>query len=147
MSGGQLKVNGRRITVAGANRHEHDDRGGKVVPLESMVRDVLLMKRFNFNAVRTSHYPNHPFFYEARYINISINRVLILIHGCNQQRTTYMSSCTPSAPQEFSHIHFAHFFFFFCLREVWWDFASCVSATRYKIIEQLGYRGSWVLCV
>lgn len=65
VSGGQLRVNGRPITVAGANRHEHDDVGGKVVPLESMVRDALLMKRFNFNAVRTSHYPNHPFFYEV----------------------------------------------------------------------------------
>lgn len=66
ISGGQLRVNGRPITVAGANRHEHDDVGGKVVPLESMVRDALVMKRFNFNAVRTSHYPNHPFFYEVR---------------------------------------------------------------------------------
>lgn len=62
-------MNDRPITVAGANRHEHDDEGGKVVPLESMVRDAVLMKRYNFNAVRTSHYPNHPFFYEARYIN------------------------------------------------------------------------------
>lgn len=67
MAEGQLRVNGRRITVAGANRHEHDDKGGKVVPLESMVHDAVLMKRYNFNAVRTSHYPNHPFFYEARY--------------------------------------------------------------------------------
>ncbi|CAN0578153.1 unnamed protein product, partial [Ectocarpus sp. 12 AP-2014] len=65
ISGGQLRVNGRAITVAGANRHEHDDTGGKVVPLESMVRDALVMKRHNFNAVRTSHYPNHPFFYEV----------------------------------------------------------------------------------
>ncbi|CAM9976291.1 unnamed protein product, partial [Ectocarpus sp. 13 AM-2016] len=65
ISGGQLRVNGRAITVAGANRHEHDDSGGKVVPLESMVRDALVMKRHNFNAVRTSHYPNHPFFYEV----------------------------------------------------------------------------------
>lgn len=52
--------------VAGANRHEHDDIGGKVVPLESMVLDAVTMKRYNFNAVRTSHYPNHPFFYEVR---------------------------------------------------------------------------------
>lgn len=65
VSGGQLRVNERAIIVAGANRHEHDDRGGKVVPLESMVRDAVMMKRYNFNAVRTSHYPNHPFFYEA----------------------------------------------------------------------------------
>lgn len=83
VSNGQLKVNGRAITIAGANRHEHDGEGGKVVPLESMVHDALLMKRFNFNAVRTSHYPNHPFFYEVtcnyhvilsvldRYMNIS----------------------------------------------------------------------------
>lgn len=76
MSSGQLKVNGRAITIAGANRHEHDDEGGKVVPLESMVQDALLMKRFNFNAVRTSHYPNHPFFYEVMYFRLMIFRVL-----------------------------------------------------------------------
>ncbi|KAG5189277.1 glycosyl hydrolases family 2, TIM barrel domain-containing protein [Tribonema minus] len=61
---GVLRVNGARIVVNGANRHEHDDVGGYAVTRATMVQDVLLMKRFNFNAVRTSHYPNDPWFYD-----------------------------------------------------------------------------------
>ncbi|CAM9603182.1 unnamed protein product [Chrysoparadoxa australica] len=60
---GVLQVNGKAITVNGVNRHEHDDQGGYVVPRRTMLQDVLLMKQFNINAVRTSHYPNHPYFY------------------------------------------------------------------------------------
>ena len=59
---GQLLVNGRSIKLAGVNRHDHDARNGKTVSREGMLEDVLLMKRFNFNAVRTSHYPNDPYF-------------------------------------------------------------------------------------
>jgi beta-galactosidase len=55
---GQLRVNGAVVTVRGVNRHDHDERRGKAVPRESMLEDVLLMKRFNFNALRCSHYPN-----------------------------------------------------------------------------------------
>jgi len=61
---GRLLVNGRPIVVAGANRHEHDFLRGKVVDEPSMVKDILIMKTFNFNAVRNSHYPNHPRWYE-----------------------------------------------------------------------------------
>ncbi|GKZ00493.1 hypothetical protein MPSEU_001001800 [Mayamaea pseudoterrestris] len=60
---GQYLVNGVAITVCGINRHEHDPDTGKVVSLESMKRDIMLLKQNNFNAVRTSHYPNHPCFY------------------------------------------------------------------------------------
>lgn len=61
---GQLCVNGRAITLRGVNRHEHDDVMGKTVPLETTRTDLLLMKRFGFNAVRTAHYPNAPEFYD-----------------------------------------------------------------------------------
>ena len=61
---GRLWVNGAAALLKGVNRHEHDDRRGKAVTEESMLADVRLMKRFNFNAVRTSHYPNHPRWYE-----------------------------------------------------------------------------------
>ncbi len=57
-----LLVNGKRVLIKGANRHEHDDIHGKAVPPERMLQDVLLLKRYNFNAVRTSHYPNDPRF-------------------------------------------------------------------------------------
>ncbi len=55
-----LLVNGKRILIKGVNRHDHDPDHGKAVPLERMVQDVQLMKQLNFNAVRTSHYPNDP---------------------------------------------------------------------------------------
>lgn len=60
----QLRVNGQAIQINGVNRHEHDPVEGKTVSRESMLRDVLLLKRYNFNAVRTAHYPNHPHFYD-----------------------------------------------------------------------------------
>lgn len=60
---GQLMVNGRPITIRGVNRHEHDPETGRVVSRESMLKDIQLMKQFNINAVRTSHYPNYPEWY------------------------------------------------------------------------------------
>lgn len=61
---GQLWVNGKSIKLYGTNRHDHSPTRGKAVTREEMLTDVLLMKRFNFNAVRTSHYPNDPYFYD-----------------------------------------------------------------------------------
>ena len=61
---GQLRVNGQPILVKGANRHEHDEYEGHVVSREDMLADILLMKQHNLNAVRTSHYPNDPYWYE-----------------------------------------------------------------------------------
>ncbi len=62
--GGQVCVNGAPILFKGVNRHEHDPRTGHAVPVESMVRDIELMKQHNVNAVRTSHYPNDPRWYD-----------------------------------------------------------------------------------
>jgi beta-galactosidase len=59
-----LRINGRAVLIRGVNRHDHDERRGKAVTREGMRADVLLMKRFHFNAVRTAHYPNDPYFYE-----------------------------------------------------------------------------------
>jgi beta-galactosidase len=61
---GQLMVNGKSVLLNGVNRHDHSPTGGKSVLKEEMLKDVLLLKQFNFNAVRTSHYPNDPYFYE-----------------------------------------------------------------------------------
>lgn len=60
---GQLMINGRPITIRGVNRHEHDPVNGRVVSRVSMLKDIQLMKQFNINAVRTSHYPNDPEWY------------------------------------------------------------------------------------
>ncbi|MBB6635591.1 glycoside hydrolase family 2 TIM barrel-domain containing protein [Cohnella thailandensis] len=61
---GLMKINGERIVFKGVNRHEFSCDSGRALGYEDMVRDVLLMKRHNINAVRTSHYPNHPKWYE-----------------------------------------------------------------------------------
>jgi beta-galactosidase len=61
---GELLINGVPVLLYGVNRHDHSPERGKSVTGEDMLSDVLLMKRFNFNAVRTSHYPNDPYFLE-----------------------------------------------------------------------------------
>ena len=61
---GQVRWNGQPLTVCGMNRHEHDPDTGKVVSLKRMHQDVVTLKQNNFNAVRTSHYPQHPSFYK-----------------------------------------------------------------------------------
>jgi beta-galactosidase len=55
-----LLVNGKRVLIKGVNRHDHHDTKGKALDRETMRLDAVTMKRFNFNAVRTSHYPNDP---------------------------------------------------------------------------------------
>jgi beta-galactosidase len=62
---GALLVNGRRIWVCGINRHDHHPRRGKAVTVEDMRRDLEAMRRLNITAVRCSHYPNDPRFYDA----------------------------------------------------------------------------------
>ena len=57
-AGGQLLHNGKPIMIRGANRHEHDQYTGRIMTIESMKKDAALMKQYNFNAVRCSHYPN-----------------------------------------------------------------------------------------
>lgn len=59
-----LLVNGERVLIKGANRHEHDERHGKTLSTPDMVKDILLLKRHNFNAVRTSHSPNDERWYD-----------------------------------------------------------------------------------
>lgn len=61
---GQLCVNGKPVVIKGVNRHEHEPDTGHVISEENMLRDIRLMKQFNLNAVRTSHYPNLPRWYE-----------------------------------------------------------------------------------
>lgn len=57
-------LNNKRIVFKGANRHEFGAEFGRAITREAMLKDVLAMKRNNINAVRTSHYPNHPYWYE-----------------------------------------------------------------------------------
>ncbi|MCM1355034.1 MAG: DUF4981 domain-containing protein [Staphylococcus sp.] len=64
VKGGQVLVNGKPIRFRGVNRHEHDPKLARVMTEEMMIKDIKLMKQANINAVRTSHYPNTPRWYE-----------------------------------------------------------------------------------
>ena len=61
---GQMLINNEPIIIKGVNRHEHDPIMGRTVSEDLMIKDIKIMKKFNINAVRTSHYPNHPRWYE-----------------------------------------------------------------------------------
>jgi len=61
---GLMKINGERIVFKGVNRHEFAADKGRAVDYDDMVHDIKLMKQHNINAVRTSHYPNNPLWYE-----------------------------------------------------------------------------------
>lgn len=61
---GRFLVNGKPVRFRGVNRHEHDPVTAKVMSEEGMIRDILLMKQANINAVRTAHYPDVPRWYE-----------------------------------------------------------------------------------
>ncbi|WP_334183442.1 glycoside hydrolase family 2 TIM barrel-domain containing protein [Novosphingobium sp.] len=64
IAGGEVRVNGKRVMIRGVNRHEHDPKTFHVISEETMRRDIELMKAANVNAVRTSHYPNDPRWYD-----------------------------------------------------------------------------------
>jgi len=80
---GQLLVNGVPVLLKGVNRHEHDPVTGHTVSEESMIKDIRLMKQFNINAVRTSHYPNVPKWYELcdRYGLYVVDEANVESHG------------------------------------------------------------------
>ena len=60
----QLLVNGQPILVKGADRHEMSAKGGYIMTLDEMIQDIRIMKEMNINAVRTSHYPDDPRWYD-----------------------------------------------------------------------------------
>ncbi|WP_312952620.1 beta-galactosidase [Superficieibacter sp.] len=80
---GLLKINGKPLLIRGTNRHEHHPENGQVMDEETMRRDIMLMKQHNFNAVRCSHYPNHPLWYRLcdRYGLYVVDEANIETHG------------------------------------------------------------------
>jgi beta-galactosidase/beta-glucuronidase len=78
IKGGNLLVNGVPVMFKGVNRHEHHPDLGRAVPLETMLQDILLMKQYNINAVRTSHYSNDP-----RWLDLCDYYGLYLIDECD----------------------------------------------------------------
>jgi len=85
---GLLRVNGQVIRVCGVNRHEHDPVTGHTISVESMIKDILLMKKHNVNTVRTSHYPNDPRWYDLcdKYGLYVIDEANIESHGMGYGR-------------------------------------------------------------
>jgi beta-galactosidase len=61
---GEFRINGKVTIFKGVNRHEHDPDGGRAISVKRMEEDIKLLKQINVNAVRTSHYPNHPKWYD-----------------------------------------------------------------------------------
>ena len=80
---GLLRLNGEVLRITGTNRHEHDPVTGHTMSVESMVKDIVLMKQYNINTVRTSHYPNDPRWYELcdKYGMYVIDEANIESHG------------------------------------------------------------------
>ncbi|NUH53582.1 beta-galactosidase [Citrobacter portucalensis] len=80
---GLLLLNGKPLLIRGTNRHEHHPVNGQVMDEATMVQDIILMKQNNFNAVRCSHYPNHPLWYTLcdRYGLYVVDEANIETHG------------------------------------------------------------------
>lgn len=83
IKGKQILVNGQNIVFRGVNRHECHPIVGQSIDKAQMEEDVILMKQYNINAVRTSHYPNHPYFYELcdRYGLYVVDEANVETHG------------------------------------------------------------------
>ncbi len=80
---GNLLINGEPVLIKGVNRHEMNPYKGYIVSESDMVKDILIMKRLNINAVRTSHYPNDPLWYSLcdRYGLYVIDEANVESHG------------------------------------------------------------------
>ncbi|TFF88342.1 MAG: DUF4981 domain-containing protein, partial [Promethearchaeota archaeon] len=82
-SKGELLINGKSVILKGVNRHEHDPDNGRAVSFDMMEKDIQIIKQNNINAIRTSHYPNHPDFYDLcdEYGIYVINECNLETHG------------------------------------------------------------------
>ena len=78
-----IYLNGQKIKFRGVNRHDSDPVTGFTISREQIITDLTLMKQHNFNAIRSSHYPNVPFFYEMcdKYGFMVIDEADIEAHG------------------------------------------------------------------
>ncbi len=91
---GIMKLNGKRIVFKGINRHEFHCQKGRAISYEDMLFDIKFMKRFNINAVRTSHYPNCSEWYALcdEYGIYLIDEANLESHGSWQK----LGQCEPS---------------------------------------------------
>lgn len=94
----QLLVNGKKIMVHGVNRHEHDPILGHVPTKELMLKDIMLMKQHNINAVRTCHYPNDPQWLQLcdEYGLFVVDEANIEVHGMGVTPSKFDTTKHPS---------------------------------------------------
>ena len=89
----ELLINGKPVLIRGVNRHDHDHIKSRAVTREHMLEDVLLMKQFNFNAVRTSHYPN-----DAKWLDLCDEYGLYVVDEANYEaHDNYHTLCRDNA--------------------------------------------------
>ncbi len=86
-----IQVNGRRLVMRGVDRHEHHPLRGRALTVEDMRREIVLMKQFNFNTVRTSHYPDHPAWYDLcdEYGIYVIDETNLETHGLSSELSNH----------------------------------------------------------
>ncbi|HPR18642.1 MAG TPA: glycoside hydrolase family 2 TIM barrel-domain containing protein [Candidatus Cloacimonadota bacterium] len=104
---GQLLINSKAVTIKGVNRHEHDPQTGHAVSEESMLQDIKMMKLFNINAVRCSHYPNHQLWYELcdKYGLYVIDEANIESHGMGYAPDTTLGNQPEWIPAHLDRVH------------------------------------------
>lgn len=97
----QLLVNGQPVLIKGANRHELNTHKGYVLSEEDMIKDILVMKQLNINAVRTCHYPNDPLWYDLcdKYGLYVVDEANIESHGM------YYGKESLAHDPQFEHAH------------------------------------------
>ncbi len=102
-----LMLNGRRLMINGVNMHEHNPATGHVVNRDLMLKDIALMKRYNINAVRTSHYPQPTEWYDLcdEYGILLVDEANIEAHGCGTGYQESYPDFHPSHRPEWKGAH------------------------------------------
>jgi beta-galactosidase len=95
VTGGVLTVNGAPIMLRGVNRHEWDPRTGRTLSPQTMLADVLAMKRHNINAVRTSHYPP-----DSRFLDLCDRYGLWVIDECDLETHGFAAEAWRGNPSD-----------------------------------------------
>ena len=100
-----MYINGKRILFNGVNRHEFDSVLGRAITKEIMEKDIITMKKFNINALRTSHYPNNPYIYELcnKYGLYVIDEVNLETHGTWSYGQTEEFDALPGSKSEWTN--------------------------------------------
>lgn len=109
---GKLLINGKLTYLYGVNRHDHHPTKGMAVSREDIRQDVQTLKQFNFNCIRTSHYPNDPYFYDLcdEYGILVIDEANLETHGLGSKlsndpswTTAYLERSTRMALRDKNH--------------------------------------------